>query len=343
MEQLLINPFATSRNARNSVIEARMNEQRNALEQQEAKARLEAQRRAQETAALQGRGAQSRYAFMFPDNRPAMPAQGAQMAPQGQMRPAVVGGAPLTPQQPEIDPASGKTIDSYTAQSSRQPKFLNSEGIKREMQTYAQANRWDLVGQIAPKYEEALKAERQSGLEEEQKGYDLNTKTMESFAGWSMSAVPYFESLEGKPGWENEINRAVQDLATQLNREGLDGNLIMQQAKIDPGDTPRSIAQELRGIIARFQQKDAAQNFYLPFQRQDLGNRVGVFDQRTGEFGGGPSIGVSPNTVASNRTSITTAGISADSRVQAAKAAATIAAASGKFELVPQDDLPEGQ
>lgn len=319
MQQLFANPFAMYAETQDRIANNRMNEQRNALEmdrfkmqQAEMQAQAEARRRAEQTAALQGRGAQARYGAMFPSNRPAMPAQAPQMAPQGQaqpMPPMQQGGAPIEPMQPEIDQATGKPIDRLVVQDQQRQRFVQSEGIKREMDFYAQEGRWDLVSQLAPMFEQAVDAERKAATAEEQQGYDLNSKTYEGIAQWAVLAMPQIAQIPNAPGWDRQVMSMVQDAAQRLNRMGLDGNLLLQEAQIQPGDTPQSIAAELDQLISQMGGADAIKSRFNT-RTVDAGNRqLTVTD--AGSLVRNDAVGVSPNTVANNRTSIATAGISA--------------------------------
>lgn len=355
MQQLFANPFAAYAETQDRIATNRMNEQRNALEmdrfkmqQAEMQAQAEARRRAEQTAALQGRGAQARYGAMFPSNRPAMPAQAPQMAPQGQaqpMPPMQQGGAPIEPMQPEIDQATGKPIDTQVVQGQRGQQFVQSEGIKREMDFYAQEGRWDLVSQLAPMFEQAVQEERKAATAEEQQGYDLNSKTYEGIAQWAVLAMPQIAQIPNAPGWDRKVTAMVQDAAQRLNRMGLDGNLLLQEAQIQPGDTPQSIAAELDQLISQMGGADAIKSRFNT-RTVDAGNRqLTVTD--SGSLVRNDAMGIDPNTALQSQTQIRTAGIGANSRIRAAdlnrQGAAAMAAAGGKIELVPADDLPDGE
>lgn len=312
------NPFAAYGETQDRIANNRMNEQRNAMQmdqyrmqQQEAQARLEAQRKAEETARIQAMGDREAYSGLVRPRSP-MSAQGSQMASQGQMRPMapMTGGAPVEAQQPEVDPATGKTIDFNLVQGERQPQFKQSESLQRVMQLYADKDRWDLVGQIAPKYQDALKAERQAGLDEEQEGYTLYKETMKQVGSWATSIIPRLEKIDPKSNWQPQVMASVQSLAENLNRMGLDGNVILQQVKIDPADTPQSIAQELRDIAATAFSEDAAKRF---FSKPDIVN-IGREQLQVGGAGDVLNrfdVTVSPNTQATVGATIRGQDISA--------------------------------
>ena len=300
------NPFAAYVETKDRIANNRMAEQRNAMDmdrfkmqQAEMQAQADARRRAEETAALQGRGAQARYSGMFPNSQPAMPAQAPQMAAQGQaqLMTPMQGGAPIETRQPEIDPATGKPIDLAVVRDMQQQQLKQSDGIKREMEVYAQQGRWDLVGQIAPMYDQAVAAERKAGLNEEQQGYTLYKETMKQVGSWATSIIPRLEKIDPKSNWQPQVMASVQSLAENLNRMGLDGNVILQQVKIDPTDTPQSIAQELRDVAATAFSEDAAKRF---FAKPDIVNtgreqlQVGGAGDVLNRF----DVTVSPNTSA---------------------------------------------
>ena len=200
-------------------------------------------------------------------------------------------------QAPQMAP-DGQQVDQVVVIGQQDKSPSLADELEAQARFYAQQRRWDLVDEIVPQIDAARKAERDAALAEEESGYKLQSETLDRIAAWATSAVPQIEALEGRQGWENQVNAMVRNLAANLNQMGLDGNAIIQQAKIDPGDTPRSIANELRQIIALANQEAATKNFYLPFERQDLGNRVAPFDPRTGTFGQGVAVGISPNTQA---------------------------------------------
>jgi hypothetical protein len=115
-----------------------------------------------------------------------------------------------------------------------------------------------------------------------------------------------------EPGWEGRITKAVQDLAADMNRRGLDGQYILQQSTIDPGETPQSIAQDLDRIIGQMGGADAIKSRFNTNQ-VNAGDRF-ITRTNSGAIVGVDQVNVSPNTIANNRTSIATAGISAETQ-----------------------------
>lgn len=289
MQQVFANPFASYLETKNSIANARMADQQNAMQmeqfrmqQQEAQARMEAKRRAEETAALQSRGAQARYGDMFQNGQPMQSLQPAMPAPSSR----------IMAQQPEIDTATGRPIDLAIVQGQNRQTPSKSEAIRREMEVYAQANRWDLVGQLAPMFDEAVKSERDAGLAEEQQGYDLNTKTYEGIAQWAVLAMPQIARIPNEPGWDRQVMAMVQDAAARLNRMGLDGNLLLQEAKIQPGDTPQSIAAELDQLISQMGGPDAIKSRFSTSQ-VNAGDRI-VTRTDAGSIVGTDMVGIDP-------------------------------------------------
>jgi hypothetical protein len=143
-------------------------------------------------------------------------------------------------------------------------------------------------------------------------------------------------SAEEKKGRQQIAVVAGQILRLPAEQRGQAVMQALQQFGVDPSTTkiddyvnnPDQLEQALRfEMVMGSPDKAAEENVrvqgtfdqFRPLERQDLGNRVGVFDPRTGEFGRGPSIGVSPNTAATTATQLQTARIGANSRIEAAK------------------------
>ncbi|MCA3080536.1 MAG: hypothetical protein ING71_17310 [Rhodocyclaceae bacterium] len=270
-QNALGDPRGDAERRRRQEMQDAMAQQQFQMQRQQFEAQAEAQRRAQETARIQAEANRAQYGGLVRP-RPAMPTQAQQMAPQGQMQPmqpSMVGGAPIAPQEPDIDPVSGKTIDRQVVQGMQQPKFSQSEALQQRMQYLAEQNRWDLVGEIAPLYQQALADERKASLAEEDQGYQLYRETLQQIGAWATSIIPDLENIDPKSNWQPQIMASVRSLAQNLNRMGLDGNVILQQVTIDPGETPQSVAQELREIAATAFSEDAAKRF---FSKPDIVN-----------------------------------------------------------------------
>jgi hypothetical protein len=235
-------------------------------EQQEAQ-RAEAERQAQMARAraqMQFRGGS-----MYPGQQPQQAAPAAPMT----------GGAPIEQAQGEafVDPATGQEGLSYTATAvQRGPAPTQEEELDFLMRDAY--NRGDETG--FNQY------------------FDLRRQNM---------------TAEEKAGRELISNAAGQILRLPVEQRGQAVMLALQQYGVDPSttqiddyiDNPEKLEQSLRfEMIRGAPGKSAEENIrvqgtfdqFRPLERQDLGNRVGVFDPRTGQFGDGPSIGVSPNT-----------------------------------------------
>jgi hypothetical protein len=239
-----------------------------------SKAQQEAQRAEAERQAQMARArAQMNFrgGSMYPGQQPQ---QAAPVAP-------MTGGAPIEQAQGQafVDPATGQEGLSYTATAvQRGPAPTQEEELDFLMRDAY--NRGDETG--FNQY------------------FDLRRQNM---------------SAEEKAGRELISNAAGQILRLPVEQRGQAVMLALQQYGVDPSttqiddyiDNPEKLEQSLRfEMIRGAPGKSAEENIrvqgtfdqFRPLERQDLGNRVGVFDPRTGEFGSGPSIGISPNTSA---------------------------------------------
>lgn len=304
---------------RNAMLQRQMQMREFEFGQQEQEAqRAEQARQAQ--MARQRAQMQFRGGSMYPNQQPQ---QAAPALP-------VTGGAPIEQAQGQsfIDPATGQEGASYTATAmGRGPAPTQEEELDFLMRD----------------------AYTRGDVEGFNQFFDLRRQNM---------------SAEEKAGRELIAGAAGQILRLPVEQRGRAVMLALQQYGVDPAstqiddyiDNPERLEQSLRfEVIRGAPGKSAEENVrvqgtfdqFRPFERQDLGNRVAAFDPRTGQFGGGPSIGVSPNTAATTATQVRTAQIGAGSRIKAAdlqrQGAVAMAAAGGKIELVPADDLPDGE
>jgi hypothetical protein len=149
-----------------------------------------------------------------------------------------------------------------------------------------------------------------------------------------------------------ERSNDINDTIGELTRMGVQLSPTQIEGLRDPATRERVMNQ----LIAAGDPTKATQsaldvwksrNEARPLERQDLGDRIGVFDPRTGEFRDGPRVEVSPNTVANNRTSIATAGMSAATqrRGQDISAATTRRGQNmtdGRAERTERTKLPSG-
>lgn len=304
---------------RNAMLQRQMQMREFEFGQQEQEAqRAEQARQAQ--MARQRAQMQFRGGSMYPNQQPQ------QAAPASPM----TGGAPIEQAQGQsfIDPATGQEGASYTATAmQRGPAPTQEEELDFLMRD----------------------AYTRGDVEGFNQFFDLRRQNM---------------SAEEKAGRELIAGAAGQILRLPVEQRGRAVMLALQQYGVDPAstqiddyiDNPERLEQSLRfEVIRGAPGKSAEENVrvqgtfdqFRPFERQDLGNRVAAFDPRTGQFGSGPSIGLSPNTAATTSTQVRTAKIGADSRITAAdlqrQGAVAMAAAGGKIELVPADDLPDGE
>jgi hypothetical protein len=309
----------------------RQQEMQNAMQQRQMQMRefqfgqeqAEAQRAEAERQAQMARARaqmQFRGGSMYPNQQPQ---QAAPVAP-------MTGGAPIEQVQGQafVDPATGQEGLSYTATAvQRGPAPTPEEELDFLMREAY--NRGDEIG--FNQY------------------FDLRRQNM---------------TAEEKAGRQQIAVVAGQILRLPAEQRGQAVMQALQQFGVDPSTTkiddyvnnPDQLEQALRfEMVMGSPDKAAEENIrvqgtfdqFRPLERQDLGNRVGVFDPRTGRFTDGPRVGLSPNTAATTATQLQTARIGAGSRIKAAdiqrQGAVAMAAAGGKIELVPADDLPDGE
>ena len=312
------------------------------LRQREAADRQAELNRQRETEAIRNQGLGVRYSARFGVNPPPQAMRPPVPMPMNAPAPMPSQPVPLQAPQPERPPMleqapqmapDGQQVDRVvvTGQQDKSPSLADE--LEAQARFYAQQGRWDLVDQVAPQIDAARKAEQEAALAEEESGYKRYKETLDFISGWATEAVPQIEALEGQPNWQGRLTAMVQGLASDLNRMGLDGQAIMEQARIDPGETPMSIAQELRLRIAQANRESSVKRFYLPYERQDLGNRVAPFDPRTGQFGQGVAVGVSPDAALSAQTQRRGQNVSAANTRARNEATIKAAILSGKIQL----------
>jgi hypothetical protein len=258
----------------------------------------EAQRLERERQLLATRGT-NRAGFirgaMFPNRGPAQAVSAAPAIP-------MTGGAPIQQAQGQAftDAETGREGASYTATAmSRGAMPTEEEILDFEIEDAAIRGDDQFLN-------DRINLRRQRMTEEEKKG-----REQIALISGALSNLPDADL----PG---AVMQALQDL-----------NIDLEATKLDDyvNDIPR-LRRALRVQIALGSPEKAAEEAvkvqgsfdqFRPFERQDLGNRVGVFDPRTGQFSSGPSIGLSPNTAASTSAQVRTAQIGANSRIEAAR------------------------
>jgi hypothetical protein len=219
---------------------------------------------------------------------PSVLNQLSEQAPQMQAAPAspMTGGAPMTSGAPIeqaqgqafTDPATGKEGASYTATAmSRGPMLTEDEILELEARDAYKNGDFDY-------FDDRITLRRQKMTEEEKRG-----RQQIALAAGPIMRLPTHEARV------LAVKQAMQSLGVSADETRIDdffndpqGLMLELQLAESLGDPENRLKENIR-VGGTFEQ-------FRPLERQDLGNRVGVFDPRTGEFGSGPSIGVSPNT-----------------------------------------------
>lgn len=150
-----------------------------------------------------------------------------------------------------------------------------------------------------------------------------------------------------------QFNYVLNELADSM---GVRFPPEVNDALLDPSVSTEQKAAIVQAMIAYSAPEDSAKqqietqgtyDAFRPFERDDAGGSLVTFDPRTGKYRQAMAKTVDPNNALAARTQVTTANIGANSRIRAAdlnrQGAAAIAAAGGKIELVPADDLPDGE
>lgn len=236
--------------------------------------------------------AADRARFQFRTQRGyGQPQQAPQMAPQPQMQP-MQGGAPIEPQAQAIDQASGRPVEQVTVTASQRVPMPSQEDevtfLLRDAYTRGDEKTFNQL-------------------------FDMKRQSMsaEELAGRQQIAVVAGQILQ------LPAEQRGQAVMQALERLGVDPQDV---AIDDYVNDPAALEQALRFEMVLGSPDDAMKenirvqgtfDQFRPFERQDLGNRVGVFDPRTGEFGEGPRIGLSPNTQATVGATIRGQNVSA--------------------------------
>jgi hypothetical protein len=302
----------------------RQQEMQNAMQQRQMQMRefefgqtqAEAQRAEQARQAQMARQRaqmQFRGGSMYPSQQPQ---QAAPVAP-------MTGGAPIEQAQGQafVDPATGQEGASYTATAmQRGPAPTQEEELDFLMRDAY--NRSDETG-----FNQYFDQRRQNMSAEEK-------------AGRQQIAVV-----------AGQILRLPADQRAQAVMQAL------QQFGVDPSTTkiddyinnPAQLEQALRFemVMGSFD-KAAEENIrvqgtfdqFRPFERQDLGGSIASFDPRTGAFGQGPKVTVSPNTVATTATQLQLARMNNAARQRIAKIQANTTMSEGeKNRVIKQEEL----
>ena len=309
----------------------RQQEMQNAMQQRQMQMReFEFSQQQQEAQ----RAEQARQAQMA-RQRAQMQFRGGSMYPSQQTQQAapaapMTGGAPIEamPQgQAFVDDATGKEGASYTATAmQRGPAPTQEEELDFLMRDAYQRNDVEGFNQYFDLRRQNMSAEEKAGRQQiAVVAGQIARLPDDQLAAAVVQAMQQFG-----------IDPATTKIDDYLNNPAeLRRALQLEMALGAPDDAAKANIE-----VDANRQKQMDEQRFAPVQALNLGNQQMLYGG-TGNEVGRYNVGVSPNTVANNRTSITTAGIGATGRVNAAKGAASILAASGKLELVQDDDIPE--
>ena len=209
---------------------------------------------------------------MFPSRTPATPAPSM----------PAVGGAPVEPVaqgQSFIDPTTGQEGASYTATAQSRGAMPTQE----EIMDFEMKDAWDRGDKDY--FDTLVVARRQRMTEEEKQG-----RQQIAVAAGQILRMPAEQRAAA-------VMQALQQYGVDPEMTKVD-DYINDPIKLESalkfemmrGDPEEAMKENIR-VQGTFDQ-------FRPFERQDLGNRVGVFNPQTGQFGEGPRIGLSPNTQA---------------------------------------------
>jgi hypothetical protein len=266
----------------------------------------------------------------------------------------------LDPIEPQFD-AQGRPVETVTVmgQRARQPAMQAPEPVRLQPSQLAGAYRQKArlaaqEGDITT-MQASLEMADKIELEARQNQGSLIASQFGPIAG-DVPSMAQMRNLNDPSGdvlaRDEQRSDAINDTIGELTRMGVQLSPTQIEGLRDPATRERVMNQ----LIAAGDPTKATQsaldvwksrNEARPLERQDLGDRIGVFDPRTGEFRDGPRVEVSPNTVANNRTSIATAGMSAATqrRGQDISAATTRRGQNmtdGRAERTERTKLPSG-
>jgi hypothetical protein len=309
----------------------RQQEMQNAMQQRQMQMRefqfgqeqQEAQRAEQVRQAQMARARaqmQFRGGSMYPNQQPQQAAPAAPMTD----------GAPIQamPQgQSFVDDATGKEGASYTATATqRGPAPTQEEELDFLMREAY--NRGDIEG-----FNQYFDVRRQNMSAEEKAGRQQIAVVAGQIARLpdDQLAAAVVQAMQ-----QFGIDPATTKIDDYLNNPAqLRRALQLEMALGAPDDAAKANID-----VDANRQKQMDEQRYAPVSALNLGNQQLLYGG-TGNEVGRYNVGVSPNTALQSKTQIRTAGISATGRVNAAKGAASVLAASGKLELVQDDDIPE--
>ena len=300
---------------RNAMLQRQMQMKEYEFSQAQAEAQRAERQRQLEEARINNR-AKFIGGGMYGNNAPAM------------TRPAManpsVGGAPVTPMaqgESFVDPATGQEGSSYTATAQSRGPMASQE----DLMDFEMKDAWDR-GDLGY-FDTLAKARRES-------------MSAEELAGRQQIAVAAGQILRMP---------AEQRAAAVLQ--------ALQQYGIDPSMTkvddyvndPIKLESALKFEIMRANPEKAAEenirvqgtfDQFRPFERQDFGGSIAPFNPRTGEFGAGTKVTVSPNTAATTSTQIQLARMNNEARRRIALIQASTTMSEGaKNRAIKQEEL----
>lgn len=234
---------------------------------------------------------------------PPMPAAGPQMDAQGQgaaMAPMNVGGAPVEPQAPVIDPATGREIDQVTV-TGTQPMARMDQGDYRK--------RLLKLALDADDIEEAnrIHSEIQAGMSEQER---MGRQQLAAAAGRIIELPTHEQRVRAAQMAMQQYNISPEE--TNIDDHFNDPEMLMIAlgGVLDDG----SLQDAIKGNLAvnEFRRKQMAEQEFAPASALNLGNRQMLYGGR-GETLGSFNVGIPQETIfkereATGRTRISNAG-----------------------------------
>jgi hypothetical protein len=277
---------------RNAMLQRQMQMREFEFGQQEQ----EAQRAEQQRQLLAARARREWEARNYGGNRqpatgaspvpPPMPAAGPQMDAQAQaapMTPMNVEGAPVQPQAPVIDPATGREIDQVTV-TGTQPMARMDQGDYRK--------RLLKLALDADDIEEAnrIHSEIQAGMSEQER---MGRQQLAAAAGRIIELRTHEQRVRAAQAAMEQYN--IDPAETQIDDYFNDPEMLVLALSnvLDDG----SIEDAIKGNLAvnKFRREQMAEQEFAPASALNLGNEQLLYGG-TGDVVGRFGVGVSPNT-----------------------------------------------
>ena len=217
---------------------------------------------------------------------PPMPAAGPQMDAQAQaapMAPMNVGGAPIQPQAPLIDPATGREIDQVTV-TGTQPMARMDQGDYRKRLLKLALDAGDT--------EEAIRvhSEIQAGMSDQER---MGRQQLAAAAGRIIELPTHEQRVRAAQAAMEQYN--IDPAETQIDDYFNDPEMLVLALSnvLDDG----SIEDAIKGNLAvnKFRREQMAEQEFAPVSALNLGNEQLLYGG-TGDVVGRFGVGVSPNT-----------------------------------------------